>query len=122
MEDYAALLRAHDLENTRIQFQVDGDVNIPAPPMLLATLFENAVKHGRASTGELWIEVSVTVGDDHLTFQMENSHPHNQPSQPGLGLGLDNVRRRLELLFPGRHRLTWNALEDRFQTLLEIHL
>ena len=122
MQDYAAIQRAHDEETTQIQFAVEGDIHVPVPPMLLATLFENAVKHGRSNAGDLWVNVQLTVGDDHLVFQMENSNPNDEPSQPGMGMGLENVERRLELLFPKQYVLTWESRENSFHTHLEIRL
>ena len=93
----------------RLSVQVDVPENLrntKLPPMMLQTLVENAIKHGlepRTAGGTVWIRarpgadiVSITVADDGEGFNGQSS---------GTGIGLKNVRERLQLVFAGKASL-----------------
>jgi signal transduction histidine kinase len=93
----------------RLGVQVDVPENLratPLPPMMLQTLVENAIKHGlepRTAGGTVWIRarrddgtVAITVADDGNGFNAQTT---------GTGIGLKNVRERLQLLYGGRAAL-----------------
>jgi signal transduction histidine kinase len=93
----------------RLAVQVDVPDNLRAtklPAMMLQTLVENAIKHGlepRTAGGTVWIRarlnddaVAITVADDGEGFNMQSS---------GTGIGLKNVRERLQLVFGGKASL-----------------
>ncbi|HKG07978.1 MAG TPA: hypothetical protein VKB19_16040, partial [Pedobacter sp.] len=86
---------------------------------------ENAFKHGtKTSFGKSWIKLDVDVFDKGLHFKLQNSKPLHTigqaiPDYQG-GIGLTNVKRRLEILYPGRHTLIMNNLKDRFEIDLTI--
>ncbi len=78
-------------------------------PMLLIPFVENAFKHGISLIRPSWIKVSLTCTPDRVYFDVYNSiHPSSEsnPENGSSGIGLDNVRKRLQLLYPGRHELT----------------
>lgn len=93
------------------------------PPMLLYTLVENCFKHGCSNDpGSPWIKLMIRNRDDLLEFEASNSIPavnHNL-SEPCGGVGLANIRRRLELIYPGNHVLKIRAEEFEFHVRLEI--
>ncbi len=94
---------------------IDVRVNLEAPPdgvgiapMLLNPLVENAFKHGISLQHPSWIHIALALDAQHLYFRVHNSRhdrtgPDPERSRPGVGL--ENVQKRLELLYPGRHRL-----------------
>lgn len=111
IENYAVLERARNPERVTIAIRGEGDLSVPVPPMLLATLFENAVTHGRFPDGALAIEVEVRVTDADMTFDVTNRYP-DAPGRPGgTGVGLSNVRNRLRLLYPGRSAFSAEGAE-----------
>lgn len=97
-----------------ICFQVEGiapDSAHPIAPLLLLPLVENAFKHGDLTVRPVAVHISLTLlpDDGRLRFTVLNHLPpadegRHLPEQPG-GVGLANLRRRLTLLYPGRHVL-----------------
>jgi tetratricopeptide (TPR) repeat protein len=100
---------------------VTGDLQIA--PILLQPFIENAFKHtpkNRRDPGQISICVELTGAH----FFMEVKNPvslQEQPALPG-GIGLGNVKKRLKLLYPGKHELKINAAETYFQIRLKITL
>lgn len=97
-------------DDLQIEFDVDpATESVPVPPFLVQSLVENAVKHGRATrSAPLQIRLTTTQEEGTLRIEVENtgrlqvsppSHEHN-------GIGLKNVRERLQRLYPGRHCFT----------------
>lgn len=106
-------------EKTTVDLHVE--VNRPGPrvpPMLLITFVENCFKHGVSPEKESTIHISLTEKEGCICLTTENSiFP---VGHIGEHIGIDNCRRRLELLFPGRHRLDITDSGDVFCVKLSI--
>lgn len=94
-------------------------------PLLLINFLENAFKHGtKTSFGKSWINLDVKVHDQEINFRLQNSKPLHTIGQAiedyQGGIGLKNVKRRLEILYPNKHSLMMNNLKDRFEISLII--
>lgn len=90
----------------------EGEVdNVFLPPLLFIPFVENAVKHNFDSNHESFVHISFKVRGKELKFECTNSKPAEMLSDSGQagGLGLKNIKRRLELLFPDSHSL---GMED----------
>lgn len=77
-------------------------------PMLLIPFVENAFKHGISLNEKSWIKVSLYESDGKLYFDVHNSihrKPESDPEQRHSGVGLENVKQRLTMLYPNRHEL-----------------
>ena len=74
------------------------------PPLLLITFIENAFKHGISYQHESFIEIKVSIEDDKLTFTCRNSKADLSNDEEG-GVGLTNVRKRLNLLYDRHYTL-----------------
>lgn len=100
--------------------QVVGS-DVVVPPLLFITFIENAFKHGVSYKEESMISVEMTLGDGSLMFKCLNTKP-STPSRPsnGSGIGLDNVKRRLRLLYADRYKLDINDGEKYYMVQLEI--
>lgn len=83
-----------------------GKPDITIPPMLLLTFVENAFKHGAAQIeSDCWIQINLSQTGNRLVFTVENSIPENKPEKTTTGLGLTNLKKRLEILFPGNYEM-----------------
>ena len=100
IENYSALERARNPELVAITIATEGDLDVPVPPMLLATLFENAVKHGHFPDGTLDISVAVSITESHMRFEVTNRFPDSGDATKSMGVGQNNVRSRLQMLYP----------------------
>ncbi|WP_345257189.1 sensor histidine kinase [Flaviaesturariibacter amylovorans] len=88
------------------------------PPYLLIAFVENAFKHGDFGAGRP-LTLRVEAGERELRFVSANQIGRQQKDAAG-GIGLENVRRRLELLYPGRHRLDIDATDGHFRVTLHL--
>ena len=92
-------------------------------PLLLIVFVENCFKHGRLSHGDDQITINVSLADSTLHFITENStDPDRELPFTHTGLGLENVRRRLNLLYENRHILDIQDTNSRYLVSLSIEL
>ena len=120
MENYIDLmrLRCNDLAT------IETDFHRPAKPMrmvplLFISLIENAFKHGVNSRRPSFVRVRLVEEGDDLVFTCENSfHPKTSEHHGGSGIGLENLKRRLELTYPGRYVYTQEMREDTYYVQL----
>lgn len=88
------------------------------PPLLLIPFVENAFKHGDTSNGNR-IYIKLQVNEELVRFHISNAVSQRQKDTGG-GIGLENVQRRLELLYPGRYTLQVQKTNQLFEVELEI--
>jgi hypothetical protein len=102
---YVSLMRLRYPESVDIILDVQEDMpEAQVPPLLLASFAENAFKHGVSYEEKSFIHISVAVRDGTVCFKCVNSrHPAKADAEHGLGL--DNVRKRLDLLYGARYSL-----------------
>ncbi len=101
-----------DLEKERYGDRLDVVTNFSGDlesrtitPMLFQPFIENALKHGAAEQlGKVWINIELTIHNNELSFRVINSAGFSAQSSPSGGIGIANILRRLQLLYPGRHR------------------
>jgi len=91
------------------------------PPFLFIPFVENAVKHGASTVGHSYLDLGFIIKGKELHFHSENSRPVVKQQMIG-GLGLGNIRRRLELLYPGTHTLDITDSVDKYIVNLTIPL
>jgi two-component system LytT family sensor kinase len=88
-----------------IDFKINGQINQQQiVPLLLIAFIENAFKHGIANNPAIPIQLLIEVDDTHLHFFIHNKKHNNNRDNMG-GIGLINVKRRLDLLYPGKYKL-----------------
>lgn len=111
-------------DDVDIRIAKEGHVNGSAvAPLLLLPFVENAVKHGINGRGQGWVRVSVKTDEGLLRFRVENSkYGVRETVQRHSGVGLQNVKRRLDLLYPRRHELAISDTEDEYCVDLAIEL
>ncbi len=96
-------------------------------PMMLTPFVENAFKYGISLRHASWITITLTLDDTRLYFKVHNSrHPktpdRSDPEENQSGVGIDNVRKRLDLIYPGQHQLTLQQSDqDYFVSLMLVY-
>jgi LytS/YehU family sensor histidine kinase len=90
--------------------------------MLLIPFVENAFKHGISITASSFIFILLEVEKHKLKFTVRNSvHPRPvKDAEFNSGIGLKNVKRRLEILYPNEHELTIKETDDVFEIILTL--
>jgi len=108
-----------------ISLNIQGDIqNNRIPPLLLMPFLENSFKHGaNEMTEQAWISMDLEVEGSMLKFKLINGKPHEEPdNKESAHVGLLNVQRRLELLYPDAHELRITKDADTFVVALTIQL
>lgn len=117
-------LNLEKIRRDRFDFSItkNGDsFTIQVPPFLFIPFVENAVKHNPDIENESYIHIEFEIKSNELRFRCENSKPAIPLSKGKVGgLGLQNIRRRLELLYPNLHTLSITDEEKQFTILLII--
>lgn len=120
-----------DLQQQRLSKKVAVTVNLSKPdktyeidPMLLIPFVENAFKHGTGFIENPRINIELKAKDNILYFRVSNSYDPElqQVKDKASGIGLANVRRRLDLLHPGKYSLNINKENGTFTISLQINL
>jgi len=92
------------------------------PPLIFIPFIENAFKHGISHRERSFIDIQMASEKDVITFRCANSLIKKEEGEPGQsGIGLENVKKRLTLLFPGKHDLKINKTDKEFEVLLKIY-
>ncbi|MCR5571272.1 MAG: histidine kinase [Bacteroidales bacterium] len=120
LRHYISLMRLRYPENVRIETSFpESDGGAEVPPLLFATFAENAFKHGISYEQASFVEVSVAVENGEIVFRCDNSRAPAEPSSAH-GLGLENVRKRLALLYADRCILDVEERKDRYAVRLTL--
>lgn len=100
----------------------EGDINnVRVPPLLFIPFVENAVKHNPDSDNLSYVHIYFTLRGNDLSFRCENSKPTVPVKREG-GIGLANVRRRLDLLYGSGYTLQIENLETTYSVNLHLSL
>jgi hypothetical protein len=105
ISNYIDLQKLRLSKNITIRYDVTGPVNgLQIAPLLLITFIENAFKHGISYTAPSEVNIAIAVAGNALTLTVGNAITQSSRESSG-GVGLINARRRLDVLYPGRHML-----------------
>lgn len=122
LQNYIDLQKIRFGNKAFMNFEVLGEVsNQQIVPLLLISFIENAFKHGVANDAQHPIKMRINVEDGRLFFFIQNKkHSHNRDNIGGIGL--PNVRRRLDLLYPGKYNLEIRDEADTYTCQLSLVL
>lgn len=121
LENYISIEQMRFADRLDLSFQYSGDITGKMiAPLLLLPFVENAFKHGIAEDAG-WITINLKVIGRQLFLKVENSYPKNQ-KKSGHGLGLINVKRRLELTYPDSYDLKLLQNNEIFEANLKLEL
>jgi len=107
LENYISLQRVRLTEKSVINFTVSGNTDgQQIAPLLLIAFVENACKYGTSTHLPAVIDIQLRVNGNQLQFSVANQKfQHNHVMADTTGIGIKNTRRRLELIYPGKHQL-----------------
>lgn len=119
LQNYIELeqVRFQDSLNINVNFQHTNSIKIP--PMLLIPFVENSFKHGKQVNGILNVEINTWVVNQWFIFTIKNSSNRQNRSK---GIGLENIKKRLKLLYPDRHELLISDNDFEFIVVLKLNL
>ena len=122
LNNYVLLMRLRYPDKVAITFDAPSAVpDLLLPPLLLIIFVENAFKHGISYCNDSFINISFRIDGGRLVFKCRNSKNMNRNCEKG-GLGLVNVRKRLDLLFAQNYRLDITDGADVYEVTLSLPL
>jgi sensor histidine kinase YesM len=124
IKDYISMQRLRVKNPAAIELNLDGDFdNVELPPMMFIPFIENAFKHCHKQDEEKAIVFNLSrKGNNEITFESRNHFdPNNQGNKDKTGgIGLELVKKRLDLLYPGKHSFIVDKAGNQFQVSLTI--
>jgi LytS/YehU family sensor histidine kinase len=119
-------LRIKDQENITLTFtRPESPCKGEMAPMLLIPFIENAFKHGISMQKKSWVNINLRCLAGSVHLDVTNSIHRANPADPeykSSGIGLENVRQRLKLLYPGKHELIIRENDTEYFVHLSIQL
>lgn len=125
IQDYIMLEQVRYGNRLEINTDIpDRTGNLVIAPLLLLPFVENCFKHGASQLLEqAWIRLAISLNGNKMRMTLINAKlPEEKQENPVSGIGIANVRQRLELLYPGRHELVITEEEDVFIVNLRLEL
>ncbi|WP_278989688.1 sensor histidine kinase [Segatella bryantii] len=122
LENYITLMKLRYTNKVKITLNIEK--NIPdygVPPLMLITFVENAFKHGVSYQKDSFIDVQLYTNTDRFIFNCKNSK-HKESTEEHGGVGLVNVRKRLDLIYGQDYIMTIHDKEESYEVYLEIPL
>ena len=119
IEDYISLEKMRFNESLKVDFKTnDVHLDYQIAPMLLIPFVENSFKHGSLIKGILTISIEVSMNGNELSFCIKNSHtPELKETK---GIGLENIKKRLEALYPNQYSLEINQTTNEFEVIMKL--
>jgi len=123
LKNYIALHKMRYHKAIDVQFNMDiKDNDYEISPLLFIILLENAFKHGVENLREhAFIRIHLEAHNNIVNFEIENNFEVNEENQEA-GIGLKNLKRRLELVYPKNHNLTISKTNNIYNAKLNITL
>ena len=119
IKDYIELEKLRFNDTLHIDFKYENILeSIKVPPMLLLPFIENSFKHGSLNNGILSIKIYLIYSNKNLFFNIENDF--TKPEISSNGIGLENIKKRLDLLYKENYTLTIDATDSVFKVNLKL--
>jgi two-component system, LytTR family, sensor kinase len=128
MQNYLDLEKLRQPKNVEISMEVEGNISDQQiAPLMFIPFLENCFKHGLNNhiAGEAFVRARFRVQDDDLEFYIENTKPPHSPRQEhprSGGIGLNNIKKRLDLLYPKDYDLTIEEFPQKYTVTLVLKL
>ncbi len=123
IEKFIELQKIRTTNEHYVNYSLKGDAaNFMIPPMILIPFIENAFKHAENKKAENAININLDVEQEKFIFKCENTYnQHTQMKQEHGGLGSEMIKKRLSLLYPGKHQLTITNNNELYKVELSLY-
>lgn len=128
IEEYISLEKIRYNDRLEVNLNVKGDLlDYQIAPLLILPLAENAFKHGISKLVKYgWINIEIKIDKSQFYFKISNNKPSEQEDTAGPtkfgNIGLQNIKKRLKILYPNRHELKIIDEDDVFIVIMKITL
>jgi sensor histidine kinase YesM len=125
MRNYISLERLRLNDQIPIKFDVTGDTeNVWISPLIFITFLENAFKHGVSNSNpKAWVNIAIRLQGRECIYTVENSRTTDlRDGNEKSGIGLQNVKRRLELSYPGKYKLLTEDTMEKYVVKLNLSI
>lgn len=120
LNNYIELHKIRYKKTVDIRFKHDIDTSLAIAPLLYIILLENAIKHGiETLTEQAYIHINLFEDNDFIYFEIENNFDPKEIEESN-GIGLQNLKKRLDLLYNDHHILEINQTENTYKTTLKL--
>lgn len=122
IKNYISLQNLRLKDSSGVRFNVHGSLEHYIEPLLLITFIENAFKYGTDYTGKTNINIQITVEEMKLILKISNYISLSEKNKPNSGIGLENIKSRLNLLYPNSHVLKIEESDELYSVELLLNL
>ncbi len=115
LENYIDLMRLRYADTLQMRIDLPNDAtNAVVAPLLYISLLENAFKYGATSRSDCNIDVCLQETDQQISFKIKNSllPIDERRKKSGGGMGIDNLKKRLQLIYPQKHSLDYGVVRE----------
>jgi len=122
MLKYIELMKLRVSEKTTVNYNFPSEnTTILIAPLLFISLIENAFKHGVSANKNSTIDMTMTCNEKEVVFLIANDNfPKASGDKSGSGIGLQNLEKRLNLLYPNKYSIQNSITDNRFLVILKI--
>jgi LytS/YehU family sensor histidine kinase len=124
LQDYIALEKIRYNEGLDLSIDLPhDDESLMIAPLLLLPLVENCFKHGTSQViDHPWVSLTISINGNQMKMKLVNAKAGGEKKRSSQGIGINNVRTRLELIYPSKHELRLSDTEDAFIVSLNLEL
>lgn len=122
IKNYISLQTLRLKDSSGVRFNVHGNLDHDIEPLLLISFIENAFKYGTDYTGKTNINIKITIEHEELLLEISNYISLKEKNNPNSGIGIQNIRKRLNLLYPNSHNLKIEEADSLFTVELLLKL
>jgi hypothetical protein len=121
---YIELMSLRLTDKTSVRVNIPEDTQgLTIAPLMFISQVENAFKHGVSQTEPSFIDIDIEIKDHTLRCSVKNSYfPKEDSYYSGSGIGIENLQRRLSLIYPGNHSFTHTVLDNVYVSELTVNL
>jgi LytS/YehU family sensor histidine kinase len=122
LKNYIELHRMRYHKEINVQFKIQIEDDCSLMPLLFIILLENAFKHGIENlTENAYVHLNIQANSKRIFFEIENNFDTLEPKLDN-GIGLKNLKRRLELVYPQKHPFSFSTIENVYKAKLTLQL